>query len=216
MMKYFFQRTYDTPYGNLLPLIAANAIQCDIFIIKLDSSSSDACDVQVVKFAKMRFSCSDNKPYLLVKKQDHYDACLNLKRTELITNDMPVSYVDQNPHEYGFDDISTKATVNVTTKSDKSRNSNDSQNSNDSNNFLQEMIQFRVLHHKSLISGHININGFRHKFFEVSDMLTQSLLDILFVSESKLDMSFPNIQFHISGFKCHRADRNSRGCIHTQ
>ena len=29
------------------------------------------------------------------------------------------------------------------------------------------------------------INGFRNKFFEVSDMLTQSLLDILFVSESK-------------------------------
>ena len=42
-------------------------------------------------------------------------------------------------------------------------------------------------------------------------MLTQSLLDISFVSESKLDMSFPNIQFHIPGFKCHRTDRNSRG-----
>ena len=124
---------------------------------------------------------------------------------------MPVSFVDQNLHEHGFDDISTKATVNVTTQSEKSSNSNNSQNSNDSNNFLQEMIQFRVLHPKSLISGHININGFRNKFFEVSDMLTQSLLDILFVSESKLDMSFPNIQFHIPGFKCHRADRNSRG-----
>ena len=80
-----------------------------------------------------------------------------------------------------------------------------------SDNFLEEMIHFRTLHPKNLISGHININGFRNKFYEISDLLTQSLLDMLFVSETKLDMSFPNIQFNVPGFKCHRADRNSRG-----
>ena len=82
---------------------------------------------------------------------------------------------------------------------------------NVSGNFLEEMIHFRTLHPKNLISGHININGFRNKFYEISDLSTQSLLDILFVSETKLDMSFPTVQFNVPGFKCHRADRNSRG-----
>ena len=82
---------------------------------------------------------------------------------------------------------------------------------NVSENFHEEMIHFRTLYPKNLISGHININGFRNKFYEISDLLTQSLLDILFVSETKLDMSFPNVQFNVPEFKCHRADRNSRG-----
>ena len=82
---------------------------------------------------------------------------------------------------------------------------------NISDTFLEEMIHFRTLHPKNLTSGHININGFRNKFYEISELLTQSLLDILFISEIKLDISFPNIQFNVPGFKCHRADRNSRG-----
>ena len=65
------------------------------------------------------------------------------------------------------------------------------------------MIHFRTLYPNNVISGHININGFRNKFYELSDLLTQSLLEV--------DMSFPNVQFNVPGFKCHRADRNSRG-----
>ena len=33
----------------------------------------------------------------------------------------------------------------------------------------------------------------------------------MFVSETKLDGSFPSAQFSIPGFKCHRADRNEHG-----
>ena len=44
----------------------------------------------------------------------------------------------------------------------------------------------------------ININGFRNKFYEISDWLTQSLLDILFVSETKLTCHF---QISISMFQ---------------
>ena len=61
---------------------------------------------------------------------------------------------------------------------------------NVSENFQEEMIHFRTLYPKNLISGHIDINGFRNKFYEISDLLTQSLLDILFVSQTKLDMSY--------------------------
>ena len=42
-------------------------------------------------------------------------------------------------------------------------------------------------------------------------MLTQSLLDMFFISETKLDISFPNAQFRVPGFKHYRADRNGNG-----
>ena len=42
-------------------------------------------------------------------------------------------------------------------------------------------------------------------------MLSQNTLDVLFLSETKIDQSFPKAQFEIMGFKCHRADRNSHG-----
>ena len=43
-----------------------------------------------------------------------------------------------------------------------------------------------------MIVGQLNINGLRKIFFEVNDVLTQSLLDMFFISETKLDISFPN------------------------
>ena len=42
-------------------------------------------------------------------------------------------------------------------------------------------------------------------------MLSQNTLDVSFLSETKIDQSFPKAQFDIMGFKCHRADWNSHG-----
>ena len=73
------------------------------------------------------------------------------------------------------------------------------------------MLHFRNQNAKNLIVGHLNINGLRNKFFEVNDMLSQSLLDMFFISETKLDISFPNALFRVPGFKHYRADRNGNG-----
>ena len=51
---------------------------------------------------------------------------------------------------------------------------------NMTNNHLNEMLHFRNQNAKNLSVGHLNINGLRNKFFEVNDMLTQSLLDMFF------------------------------------
>ena len=64
---------------------------------------------------------------------------------------------------------------------------------------------------KNLIKGHLNINSIRGKFTEASELLTEELLDVLFLSETKLDVTFPSPQFHVTGYKCHRADRNQQG-----
>ena len=58
--------------------------------------------------------------------------------------------------------------------------------------------------------GHININSIRNKF----EMLSNSIkgnLDILMISETKLDSTFPSNQFTIEGYAAPiRFDRNSR------
>ena len=70
---------------------------------------------------------------------------------------------------------------------------------------LAELVSFHKEYRKSLKMGHININSVRHK----QNMDTNNLLDLLFIQESKLDNSFPNAQFNITGYKLYRNDRTS-------
>ena len=62
-----------------------------------------------------------------------------------------------------------------------------------------------------MIIYHLNVNGIRNKFAEVTDILTTNNADIFFLSETKIDESFRKAQFRIPGFKSYRADRNSCG-----
>ena len=78
-------------------------------------------------------------------------------------------------------------------------------------NYMDAMVNFRNQNPKNLITGHLNINGLRNNFFEVHDILIQNLMDLSFLSETKLDGSFPNAQFRVPGFKHYRADRNGSG-----
>ena len=61
------------------------------------------------------------------------------------------------------------------------------------------------------IIGHLNINSIRKKF-EMLSMSAEQYVDILMLSETKLDSTFPSIQFLINGFSVpHRLDQNSKG-----
>ena len=62
-----------------------------------------------------------------------------------------------------------------------------------------------------LIFGHLNINSLRNKFDLFSEQI-KGLIDIVTVSETKLDDSFPGSQFLIDGFHSpFRFDRNKNG-----
>ena len=41
--------------------------------------------------------------------------------------------------------------------------------------------------------------------------MIQDNIDILLISETKIDSSFPTVQFHIDGYTIHRHDRNENG-----
>ena len=67
-------------------------------------------------------------------------------------------------------------------------------------------------HWTNIKIGHVNVDhiaGF--KFFEVKYWLLEGKFDILVLSETKLDSSFPDSQFMVTGYRMCRADRNIHG-----
>ena len=62
-----------------------------------------------------------------------------------------------------------------------------------------------------LILGHLNINSIVGKFDHLK-VLIENNIDILVLTETKIDSSFPNAQFRIDGFSAPFAlDRNRFG-----
>ena len=59
---------------------------------------------------------------------------------------------------------------------------------------------------KKSVIGHLNINSFRNKYEMFAEFIEN--FNMFLISESKLDDTFPNKQFHINGFKIFRCDRN--------
>ena len=59
---------------------------------------------------------------------------------------------------------------------------------------------------RNLKIAHLNINSVRHKFHPISDMLNKSLINIMFIQETKLDSSFPSGQFHVDKYFTYRKD----------
>ena len=68
----------------------------------------------------------------------------------------------------------------------------------------------RLKNLKRLIIGHLNINSIRNKFDALKQIIKNNL-DILIVSESKLDHTFPDKQFSMDGYRIIRQDREHNG-----
>ena len=63
---------------------------------------------------------------------------------------------------------------------------------------------------EKIIAGHLNINSIRNKFDVLSSIIDTNI-DILLISETKLDHSFSLAQFRLKGFCIpYRLDRNSK------
>ena len=67
----------------------------------------------------------------------------------------------------------------------------------------------------SNIIGHLNINSITNKFeskFELLSFLIGGIVDIILISETKIDGTFPTSQFLMSGYSnVYRLDQNSKG-----
>ena len=67
-------------------------------------------------------------------------------------------------------------------------------------------------HRRNVKIGHINANSIAgFKFHEIKNWLMRGRFDILAISETKLDKTYPDSQFAIQGFRVCRSDRNIYG-----
>ena len=75
---------------------------------------------------------------------------------------------------------------------------------------ISSLTKLRSKYIKNLFFAHVNINSIRNKFDYVHDILSNNLIDMLAISETKLDDSFTNQQFVCTGFNIHRYDYTGR------
>ena len=105
--------------------------------------------------------------------------------------------------------FSAKENTNVESKSENENGIQDESQKCD--NFTDFLFNIRKHHSNKIIMAHININSLRNKF----DMLTNSVseyIDILMISETKLDDTFLHALYHLKDFSNpYRLDRNSHG-----
>ena len=68
----------------------------------------------------------------------------------------------------------------------------------------------RQMNSNRLAIPQLNINSLRKKFTSLSTMIKDNV-DILLISEAKIDSSLPTAQFNIDGNTIYRRDRNGNG-----
>ena len=63
-----------------------------------------------------------------------------------------------------------------------------------------------------LIFVQLNINSLQNKFDSLQHMIKKNIVALL-ISGTKIDSSFPSVQFHLEGYATpYRLDRNANGC----
>ncbi|CAG2243357.1 unnamed protein product [Mytilus edulis] len=81
----------------------------------------------------------------------------------------------------------------------------------DVNTVFSHLRNVRKLHPRNFITAYLNINSIRYKFDEIKEILTDKIVDLLFIAETKLDVSFNDSLFESEGYKLYRRDRNANG-----
>lgn len=70
-----------------------------------------------------------------------------------------------------------------------------------------DLIAERNKFNKEVLMCHLNINSIQNKFEELASLIKKSRTQLMIISKSKIDSSYPNSQFTISGYELHRNDR---------
>ena len=74
------------------------------------------------------------------------------------------------------------------------------------------MSKNRVKYPTNPLIVYLNINSLRNKIIDVREVIGKVSLDYLVISETKLDESFPSVQFNISNYEIrNRRDRDKNG-----
>ena len=66
-------------------------------------------------------------------------------------------------------------------------------------NLLFEIKKLRIRNPNKIVIGNLNINSLPNKFGQLKDIVMQHI-DVLVLTETKLDDTFPTAQFLVNGF----------------
>ena len=80
-------------------------------------------------------------------------------------------------------------------------------NGNTAGSPFSEVKNYKLESPKNITIRHLDVNSLRNPFILIEELIKYKL-DILLVSETKIDHGFPNHQFSIAGYKTYRRDRN--------
>ena len=107
-------------------------------------------------------------------------------------NNSHISHNASNQHKSNTTFIS----LEKDTTSNGSENNNNDRSKQNRNKFLVT---------------HLNINSLQNKFDELKILNREFRSSIIFISETKIDKSYPNSQFYLSGYDIYRQDRAKGG-----
>jgi hypothetical protein len=72
---------------------------------------------------------------------------------------------------------------------------------------LGELRESKKKHPKNFVISYININSLRYKFDEIKELLTENIVVLLLIADTKLDSTFIDNLFVVDGYKLQRRDR---------
>ena len=71
---------------------------------------------------------------------------------------------------------------------------------------FEELGELKKLHPRKFLVIHLNINSLKSKYDEIYELLNEKLVDLLFISETKIDSSFLENIFEAQGYKLEGRD----------
>ena len=95
-----------------------------------------------------------------------------------------------------------------TPESDTTINNTSGVNNQVEKSVFESLRESRKLHPRNVTTAYININSIRNKYDEIKELLSDKIVDLLFIAETKLDQSFNDNLFKTDGYKLFRRDRN--------
>ena len=222
MLNYINHGIYNTALGDMVPNIAAHALNLNILIIE------KRADTYVKRMECPRDANSAMETFLVLKRGEHYDAIMPFTndgsqttpeqslhkgctpQSEIRLNSVP----DQNnvPRIHSVDisgcnTESEQASVNTCIRKCKHASYSKCRSCQSVHKTFSSQVQAD----KGLTICHLNTRSLYNKIDEIRLIVTSSNIDIFCASESFLDDSITDSEINIPGYVIERYDRNREG-----
>ena len=163
MEKNILDKSYKSLFEDTVVFITTAALYVLVVVIQMKNDKLTKTEI------KIRENDCNLKRLYVFKTGDHYDALV--PDTKLISGNDEINVTlagdDKNnvkclQNPQGFSHFSSPRTVDTKTVGSRTENME--------NHYMNEIVNFRNLFPKKLISEHLDINGLRNYFFEIHDI----------------------------------------------